>query len=192
MTKSKKDLLLKAGLEVFYQKGYTDSTIDEITQQAQCGKGTFYRYFKNKSELIDQLLCNFSNDLNQRLIAIENETQKTEKILISLLRAYFFGFRQNYKLGAIFNELARNSSGLQDAFLYEVLAPNYEIIMRVIKKGIDEKIFIKAEIENIFSILMGTLHFFLFRKVLFGIEKTENDFNEAIQLILTGVKNDQK
>jgi AcrR family transcriptional regulator len=188
MNKSKKELLLRAGLEVFYKKGYTDSTIDEIIQHAKCGKGTFYRYFKNKSELVDQLLCNFSKDLNQKLIEVDNKSLETEEALISLLRSYFFEFKRNHKLGVVFHELARNSSELQDAFLNEVLAPNYEIVLRTIEKGINEKIFIKAKAENIFSALMGTLHFFLFRKALFGIEKTENDFNEVINLILTGVR----
>ena len=36
---TKRDMLLEAGLSIFYEKGFEKATIDEIVLRAECGKG---------------------------------------------------------------------------------------------------------------------------------------------------------
>lgn len=40
--------ILKAALEVFYQKGYSRTTFDEIAARINLTKGAVYWHFKNK------------------------------------------------------------------------------------------------------------------------------------------------
>ena len=51
--REKKASLLAAAEEVFTSKGYTDATLDEIIKLADTGKGTVYRYFGNKENLVN-------------------------------------------------------------------------------------------------------------------------------------------
>ena len=44
--------ILDAAIKLFAEKGYEQTTLDEIAQKAEFGKGTIYHYFKNKEELI--------------------------------------------------------------------------------------------------------------------------------------------
>ena len=55
--KTKRELLLEAGLDLFCEKGFEKTTIDDIIARADCGKGTFYRYFDNKDSLYSELLA---------------------------------------------------------------------------------------------------------------------------------------
>lgn len=56
--------ILNAARDLFVEKGYSDTTLEEIARRAEFGKGTIYNYFNNKEELffaimdemIDQLL----------------------------------------------------------------------------------------------------------------------------------------
>jgi AcrR family transcriptional regulator len=48
--------LLKAALSVFAEVGTDAATIEMITQRADLGKGTFYRHFADKSEIIGALI----------------------------------------------------------------------------------------------------------------------------------------
>ena len=41
----------KAAREVFFDKGFANTTMEEITKKANVSKGTIYLYFKNKDEL---------------------------------------------------------------------------------------------------------------------------------------------
>lgn len=49
--RQKKRLLLDSAKELFFDKGYSETTIEMITERAGVSTGTFYLYFKNKREL---------------------------------------------------------------------------------------------------------------------------------------------
>ncbi|WP_300681165.1 TetR/AcrR family transcriptional regulator [Nocardioides sp.] len=53
MTRS---LLLASALEVFGEKGYVGTTVDDIAVRAGANRATFYLHFSSKSELIAALL----------------------------------------------------------------------------------------------------------------------------------------
>ena len=54
------DNLCAAAERVFYRKGYHNSTIKDITKEAQIGLGTFYIYFSDKKSLYVYLLSDYS------------------------------------------------------------------------------------------------------------------------------------
>ncbi|WP_333593778.1 helix-turn-helix domain-containing protein, partial [Anaerospora hongkongensis] len=49
--RSKREQILDAAYQIFSQKGYHRTTIDEIIALADTGKGTVYNYFVNKEQL---------------------------------------------------------------------------------------------------------------------------------------------
>lgn len=52
----KREALLKSGLEFFLERGVEATSIDDIVKRAGVAKGTFYLYFKNKYELLGQVI----------------------------------------------------------------------------------------------------------------------------------------
>jgi len=55
-TLSKEKRILMAAEQVFSRKGYTQATLDEIIRIADTGKGTVYKYYKNKENLFYTLV----------------------------------------------------------------------------------------------------------------------------------------
>ena len=55
--------LLDAARAVFAEKGLDSARIDEITERADVGKGTFYYHFGNKGQLIRQLIRDVLGEL---------------------------------------------------------------------------------------------------------------------------------
>ncbi len=47
--------LLEAALVLFREKGYDETTVEEITEQADVAKGTFFNYFPSKEALLGEL-----------------------------------------------------------------------------------------------------------------------------------------
>lgn len=47
--------LLEAGNEVFSEFGYTGATVDDLIERASTSRATFYRYFRNKDDLFNEL-----------------------------------------------------------------------------------------------------------------------------------------
>lgn len=59
----KKQRLLNTAFCLFTQKGFKDTSIQEIVDKANVAKGTFYLYFKDKYELQDILIAKKSEKL---------------------------------------------------------------------------------------------------------------------------------
>jgi AcrR family transcriptional regulator len=59
--------ILNAARETFAEKGLDLSTIDDITERADVGKGTFYYHFHEKNEVISSLIKEMMEELIQRI-----------------------------------------------------------------------------------------------------------------------------
>lgn len=56
----KKQNLVKASYDLFLSKGFSKTSIDEIVRKANVAKGTFYLYFKDKSEVMEEIVVKLS------------------------------------------------------------------------------------------------------------------------------------
>lgn len=52
---SVKNRIVSTAWKLFYKKGYNETTVDEIIEQSDTSKGSFYYYFKTKDELLHSL-----------------------------------------------------------------------------------------------------------------------------------------
>jgi TetR/AcrR family transcriptional repressor of nem operon len=68
-----KDVLLEAGKSSFLAKGYSNSGIESILQEAGVPKGSFYHYFENKEDFGLQVLDRFAECIGERQDRILNE-----------------------------------------------------------------------------------------------------------------------
>src|SRR5580693_8731173 len=47
-----RERLFRASLELFAKKGFTETTVEDITNAADVGKGTFFNYFPSKDHIL--------------------------------------------------------------------------------------------------------------------------------------------
>ena len=68
----KKDALFNTAFELFTTKGTNQTTISDIVNKAGVAKGTFYLYFKDKYEIRDKVIADYSQKLfNKALTALD-------------------------------------------------------------------------------------------------------------------------
>ena len=79
--------LSDAALELFLARGLDGVTIDDITQAAGVAKGTFYRYFEDKTALVDVLLEPVRRELLQGLAAC-GEALEAARDVEAMFEAY--------------------------------------------------------------------------------------------------------
>jgi len=63
----RREQLLKAARELFYKNGYRETTTEAIARRARLTKGAVYYHFKNKEELLYELIVNISRRRRERL-----------------------------------------------------------------------------------------------------------------------------
>lgn len=81
---NKETRLLNTAFKLFTEKGIKDTSIQEIVDNADVGKGTFYLYFKDKYEIRDVLIAKKSHKLfNDALIDLRqtNITNLSEQVI---------------------------------------------------------------------------------------------------------------
>lgn len=65
----KKQQILNAAYELFINKGYNSSSIQDILDEANVSKGTFYNYFGSKAECLMAIMDSIGSEIRQRRMA---------------------------------------------------------------------------------------------------------------------------
>ena len=81
----KRAAILDAGRRVFSKKGYAETAVEDVADEAQIAKGTLYLYFKSKEELYMAVLA---GDLRQMWAEARAEMDRAEGFR-EKLRAFF-------------------------------------------------------------------------------------------------------
>ncbi len=76
-SQSKRDLILKTAKELFAEKGYYSTTIDEVAERAGVAKGSIYTYFKSKHDLFVKTII---EDVEEIIRRIESQVVNIESI----------------------------------------------------------------------------------------------------------------
>ena len=131
--------ILKAAKKLFREKGFTSTSMQDIAAEAELAKGTLYLYFKNKNELISEILYDSVLVIADLLDnAKENGKNGFEK-LRSILYAYL-DFHNNHDEGYFFTMLQDHVPHLHiisgDPRLNEHLKLRYLMVRDVLREGI--------------------------------------------------------
>lgn len=80
--------IVEAALACIKQYGFHKTTVNDITRSSDVTKPTFYRYFKNKEDLVEQIVLNGVMEINaevdRKIAGLDDPKKKiVESILIS-------------------------------------------------------------------------------------------------------------
>src|ERR1700680_70580 len=78
-----REALFRAALDLFARKGFTETTVEDITDAADVGKGTFFNYFPSK----DHILLAFGEMQLAKLQSIIENFRNTNESIAQFLRA---------------------------------------------------------------------------------------------------------
>ena len=78
-----RESLFRAALDLFAVKGFAETTVEDITEAADVGKGTFFNYFPSK----EHLLVAFSDMQIAKLQAAVDRVSQTHESMPTFLRA---------------------------------------------------------------------------------------------------------
>jgi len=81
--------IIQAATALFQQKGYVDTTIGDIADQAEVGVGTIYNYFSSKNEILLDLVADICIGKKPDEIIYEDDPVQT---LYSYIYGYFDEF----------------------------------------------------------------------------------------------------
>jgi AcrR family transcriptional regulator len=92
LNKNTQELLLNTATELFYKKGYSGTSIRDVGAKAGMSNSLLYHYFKNKEEMLFQIISSTSQDLIKVLQEIDEKIADPLECLTEMLREQIVGF----------------------------------------------------------------------------------------------------
>ncbi len=129
-----RDRIINAATEVFFDKGFSDATIDDITSYADLSHGTFYIYFSNKKDVLYELVKETFDLLYD---ATENpwKREHSYESLRESIHDYFIMNQTHWRVIRTWQEAA-----MQDAEFMQSWEALGDQITRRIKQNIESSI----------------------------------------------------
>jgi AcrR family transcriptional regulator len=93
--KAKLDALYAAAEQLFLERGIEGTSVDDLTQHAGMSKGSFYRYFDDKEQLVGALLAPFGERVREALaeaasgLEALDDPEESRRVFVRLSRALF-------------------------------------------------------------------------------------------------------
>ncbi|MEZ7172422.1 TetR family transcriptional regulator [Sporosarcina sp. OR05] len=177
--------LLRAAEEVFGKKGYFETSIVNISQQANVAQGTFYNYFPSKKDIFDELIRSYSRDLRSAIKeGMQNHTTY-EEAQRNGFYAFFSWVKNHPNLYSIVQQAIVVD---QDLFrwYYGKLANGF---LKSLAQGVEAGEFKDLDQETVAYCLMSIGQFLGMRWVYWEKKDVpEETFDAAMALIFDGLK----
>lgn len=80
-TNKTKAKIAKVAWKLFHEKGYDETTIDDIISESETSKGSFYHYYSSKDELLVSLPEVFDEKYEEVMQTLDPEMNSYDKLL---------------------------------------------------------------------------------------------------------------
>lgn len=112
----RKDFVGNVALELFSSKPFERVSMDEIAQKAELGKGTLYKLFSGKEEIMVHVICrgieNLCRDLEEQCLGTSDVPQAL-KLLLGLEYDFYTKY-SNLVLKLVFHQSDNSESAFLD------------------------------------------------------------------------------
>jgi AcrR family transcriptional regulator len=159
--KNTRELLLRAATDLFYKKGFSDTSIREVGTRAGVSNSLLYHYFKDKEEMLFQIISNTSvgllNTLQEIDGKIEDPVERLREKLIQHIVVFGLKMKKESKIVVEENYWVK---GKRKETIMEYERQIYEIYMKDLRElaAIGKMNEINLTVLN-FS-LFGTINWF--------------------------------
>jgi AcrR family transcriptional regulator len=152
--------ILDAALEVFVERGYAATRLDDVAQRAGVSKGTVYLYFDSKEELFKAVI---RSGIVRAIEEAEARAAAFEGSAAELLRVLYQGWWESIgstKLSGIPKLMiseAQNFPELARFYYAEVIQRGSNLFMQTIERGIERGEFRRVNVDYTCRALVAPL-----------------------------------
>jgi AcrR family transcriptional regulator len=163
--------LIAAALELFVEKGYAGTRLEDVASRAGVSKGTLYLYFENKEDLFkavvrESIVARLSETADEAL----HYTGPSDELLRRLIRGWWtdYGDSTAGGIGKLMMAESGNFPEIARFFIEEVIEPWHALLAKAITRGIERGEFRAVEVEPFVRVLTAPLVMLSLWKRSFG------------------------
>jgi TetR/AcrR family transcriptional regulator len=163
--------LLEAALDLFVEKGYAATRVEEVAARAGVSKGTLFLYFPSKEDLFKAVVrASVVEPVTQGAAEVANFQGTCGELLewMMLQWWYRYGDTKASGISKLVMSEASNFPELAQFYRTEVIEPGHALVRNVLQKGIDQAEFRPVNVELALHSVMTPLLFLVMWKHSMG------------------------
>ena len=132
--RSVKSKIVSAAWQLFHEKGYNGTTVDEIIELSGTSKGSFYYYFNTKDELLNTLsmiLDDYYEELEQRM---DPQMNSFSKLLYLNYKAHSM-MEEKISIDLVYSLYSTQLVAQGNRHLLDQNRKYYKLIMKTVEEG---------------------------------------------------------
>jgi AcrR family transcriptional regulator len=155
--------LLDIAQELFFNKGYEATSVNDIIEKAGVAKGTFYHYFRTKDNLLDKLVARWTRNTLERVNRLVMAPEGLNAI--KRLNAFFITIRdfkvENIELMRVLMQVLYREENLilRHKMFKKTIESLTPLLVKILEQGEKERVFhlenIRDTAELVFSMALG-------------------------------------
>ena len=156
--------LLEAALDLFVEKGFAGTRVEEVAKRAGVSKGTLFLYFASKEELFKAVVRQYiGSQLRDGLELLARRQEPAAELLAYCLNQWWlrYGATKASGITKLMMSEAANFPALAAFYQQEVILPGRNLIRGVLQRGVDSGEFAIADVDNAVFIVMAPLMFLI-------------------------------
>lgn len=163
--------IVNAGIKVFSRKGFSRCSVEDILQEANVARATFYSYFDSKKdlfvELIDGILKSLFEIMATQLTELPANLSELQEKTNHVITGMFEFFRDNLEFAAIYIQEVMGMNPEIDYRIVEWQQNVAKLIRVILETGIQNGMFRPVDLDIISQLIAGApqhlgLHLFLY------------------------------
>ncbi|MGX8774895.1 MAG: TetR/AcrR family transcriptional regulator, partial [Bacillota bacterium] len=141
MAKSEtKGRIVAAAWKLFYQYGYNNTTIDDIVEESNTSKGSFYHYFSSKDDLMGSLSYLFDEKYEELIETMDPSLSPVEK-LITMNRELFLMIENTVSVSMLSQLFAAQLTTMSEKHLLDPDRTYYKLLRQIAIEGQSQGLF---------------------------------------------------
>lgn len=186
------DELVQSAVRLFGEKGVDGPSVDEIVAETGVAKGTFYLYFKTKSDIVRAVIDSGLCELEQRVAdAVANSPEQAPEALGRVAKAVMAFFDDHRSMIALLMTGQGMSSNQLSLDVQDELRKRYRnttsgAYERIIRKGMLQGHFREVDASRAANALSGMLAGLVYDAIDTDVSLTDI-CEQAMDLIVKGI-----
>lgn len=156
--------LLDAALELFVEKGFAATRVDDVAARAGVSKGTLFLYFASKEELFKAVVREtIAGRFAEWHLELESYCGTSRQLLHYCFETWWarIGSTKASGLGKLMLSEAKNFPDLAHFYRQEVVEPGHLLVRRILQRGMDRGEFRTIDPDQAVYLVLAPLMFLM-------------------------------